>query len=776
MDQLPNRAEPAPATSTPLDFLLDPASLLAILWRGRGIIAASMFVCAALTFFYLLYATRIYQASVKLLVLQNGGVPLSTANGDATRLVQGPEDDIPTHAMIVSSPIVLQRAVEAVGTKNLPSLNVSGDMDSIVRQVAENLSVVRPDRQAKILQILYRARSPEEAVRVVRAVAESYRDFLEEVYTQSNGDVIVLMSRAQKDLNRELKELEQKYVEFRQKTPYLTGNNEGRPLVQLRIDEWDKAAREAMVRGVQLKSQLELGRELSKEGIGLWSIAYAMDQVASNGGSLGGRTQGIGPAPPSDYIRMLTNEQQQMSERYGPQSTKVKEIQEKILAAQSQNRKARGRVEDTEVNDLLTSIEGSLKAIEKMRSEIHERFEADLADAKQADIDRLVESNLKNELARQQSLFDTVVEQLKRAKIVGDYSGTRSQIIEPPNALPKAIKPQGSVSMVMALAAGAMLGTIATLVMELLDPRVRSVAEMRRVLPIPVLGQLPYVPDSQAPRTAPVGLICQAMPRSPSAEAYRLIRAGIDLARRSREARVVMVTSAVHGEGNTTFACNLAVTQARAGRRVLLVDANLRAPGIHRTFGVSGERGLVHLLRDLMPLARVVQTTSVKNLDLVASGPEVPNPAELLSTHELAELVDRLRQGYDTVVLDTPPLLSVADSSILGAVVDGIVLVSRVSTSKRTDILRAVETLHGLGTPVLGAVVNATAPEPVVWPWPTIAPLSTTSPGHAATLGSLSGEIPYDPRITFGAVSPEGHESGNGLFRSTLDLTDEAGR
>lgn len=708
-------------------------------------IAACVLGCVGVAGFYLVTAGRLYEATAKLLVLQSGGSPLAAVGGEVAGPVRGAEDEIPTHAMLVGSSVVVHRAIESVGLKNLPSVGGAGGVDAAVRKVIENLSVSRPDRQAKILTITYRARSPDEAVRVVRAVVDSYKAFLEEVYARTNGDVVVLMSRARDDLNGELKGLEHKYLEFRKKTPQLMGDGTGRTVVQNRNDEWDRAAREAMVKAVQLKAQVELGRELAREGVGLWSLAYALDQLGGGGANgLGPRTQTFGPAPPSEYLRLLANEQQQFAERLGPQSTKVKDIQEQITAAQSQSRQAHGRLEEAEVRELLASIEKSHKAVESMRGEIQKRFDLDMVLAKEVEIDQLTETNLKNEMQRQQKLFDTVVEQLDRAKLVGDYSGTRSQVIEPPNAQPSPVRPLASLVLVVALAAGCVLGIGTALGAELIDPRVRSVAEMRRALPLPVSGQVPFVPETEATRVGPVGLMCHAMPRSPSAEAYRMIGANLDLARRGRAARVVMVTSPHGAEGRSTVASNLAVALAQAGRRILLVDADLRSPALHRTFGLSRERGLVHLLRDLLPMARVIQTTLIPNLDLICSGPEVVNPAELLSSSYLTEILARFRDAYETVVIDAPSLLSVADPSIIGAVSDGIVLVVRVSATKRADVRRAAETLQGLGTPVLGAVINGTSQASARWPWPRPS-AAVVGPAWG---GPASVEIPFDPRLS----------------------------
>src|SRR5437764_13266727 len=143
-------------------LVVDPANLITILWRERRLIAGCTLGCLVFAVLYLLTTSRLYQASAKLLVLHQGGRPLNVTNADAGRFGEGVEDYIPTHIMVIRSPAVLGPAVEAVGLKNLASLDVGGSLEKAVRAVGKNLSVTRPDRQAMILQVDYRATSREE--------------------------------------------------------------------------------------------------------------------------------------------------------------------------------------------------------------------------------------------------------------------------------------------------------------------------------------------------------------------------------------------------------------------------------------------------------------------------------------------------------------------------------------------------------------------------------------------------------------------------------------
>ena len=242
--------------------------------------------------------------------------------------------------------------------------------------------------------------------------------------------------------------------------------------------------------------------------------------------------------------------------------------------------------------------------------------------------------------------------------------------------------------------------------LDRLDQRVHSLAELRQAMGLSVLGEIGQVPADQLALVGPIGLISHSKPRSNWAEAFRAVRTNVDFLRRNQRLEVVMVTSPYAGDGKSTSASNLAISFAYAGRRVLLVDCDLRRPTQDKLYVLSRERGLSNLLKDLMPVEQVVQRTTIDNLDVITAGPEVDNPAELLSSPRLKELLDEFRQSYEVIILDAPPVLAVTDPAIVGAVADGIVVVVHASTLRHHDAARTRELLDNLGTPVLGMIVN----------------------------------------------------------------------
>src|SRR5512135_325452 len=709
-------APPPPPAGDPreLDLLGEIKQTIGVLRRGWRQIGISTLICLTVAVIYLAKAKRIYQAEVRLLVLQQGGRPLNVANTDPNRLMEGTEDYIPTHILIISSPQVVKRAIDKVGLDNLPSLLAAkeGGLDPI-KEAIKNLKVTRPDRLAQVLRVEYRAGGRDEAARTAEAITESYKQFIEEAFQKNSSTAISIISKARDDSSRELGELEAKYLELRRKTPALITGGEHRSFLADRLASWDKAANEAMVKAVQLKAQLELGRQLTREGTELWAVAHAIHELGGDTSNLmAGLASGASQSGSADLIRQLTQEQQQLAERFGPQYSKVRELQAQIDRIRGRVRGARSRLEGDEVRDLVRAIEQSLDSVQVMRNELGKQFGQDQEKAKQFEEDLLAEEYLRNKLERQRALFNTVADQLKQAQFVGAYSSITSQVIEPAKTPRRPVWPRVSLILALALVVGCAVGLGVAVVLDRLDPRVRSLGELRQLTGLVVLGQVALLPRKRAGAMGPIGLISYVKPNSYWAEAYRAIRTNIDfLRRRGRQLQVLLVTSPYPGDGKTTAASNLAISFALTGRRVLLIDADLRSPSLDKVHGLHREHGLSHLLKDRLPLQQVMQRSQIENLEVITVGLEVRNPDELLSSPRLKELLDEARQAYDVILLDSSPLLAVVDPAIIGAVVDRIILVARPGTLRRCDVEHVLELLEIGGGSILGMLVNGVSRE-----------------------------------------------------------------
>lgn len=208
-------------------------------------------------------------------------------------------------------------------------------------------------------------------------------------------------------------------------------------------------------------------------------------------------------------------------------------------------------------------------------------------------------------------------------------------------------------------------------------------------------------------KTKAVSLITLADKSSPISEQYRTIRTNIQYAMVDRDLKTLVITSSGPSEGKSTTSANLAIVFANSGKRVLLIDADMRKPTVAKTFSLDNIRGLSTLLgsRETV-LHQVVQSSGVDNLFLMTSGPKPPNPSELLDSRRMKELMEELKQQYDLIIFDMPPVVAVTDAQIVSSKSDGTILVVRENVSKRDSLLKAKSLLELVDANILGVVYN----------------------------------------------------------------------
>lgn len=201
-------------------------------------------------------------------------------------------------------------------------------------------------------------------------------------------------------------------------------------------------------------------------------------------------------------------------------------------------------------------------------------------------------------------------------------------------------------------------------------------------------------------------LITLTNPKSPISESYRSLRTNIDFSSIDEKLQVIMVSSAGPGEGKSTTITNLAITFAQSERKVVLIDADLRKPTAHHTFSLSNRFGLSSVLSQQCSLGEAIQRSNVPGMDIMTSGAIPPNPAEMLNSKRMTTVIDELRQQYDMILIDTPPLLAVTDAQIVSTKSDGVVLVVDQGRVKREIAKKAVHNLQAVNARILGVVLN----------------------------------------------------------------------
>lgn len=201
-------------------------------------------------------------------------------------------------------------------------------------------------------------------------------------------------------------------------------------------------------------------------------------------------------------------------------------------------------------------------------------------------------------------------------------------------------------------------------------------------------------------------IITKEHPKSPMAEAYRTLRTNIQFSNIDKDIKCIIITSSGPGEGKSTTIVNLAVTMAQNGKKVLLIDGDLRKPKLHMYFRLHNQEGLTKLLAHNIEYNEVIQSTDIENLYFLASGPIPPNPSELLGSNKMRNFLNALKEEYDMILIDTPPVSVITDAAVLSTIADGTILVCAVGQASIDGAKLAKEMLQKVNANILGVVLN----------------------------------------------------------------------
>jgi polysaccharide biosynthesis transport protein len=305
-----------------------------------------------------------------------------------------------------------------------------------------------------------------------------------------------------------------------------------------------------------------------------------------------------------------------------------------------------------------------------------------------------------------ETLSDTVV-QLGPQNATGDTT-VRALTVAVAEVPDDAASPDIPLYLAVGVLVGLLLGLGAAFARDALDTRLQAPGVVATLSDLPVIGTIGALPGG-----AGHPVVVDSAPHSPSAEAFRRLRTNLQFLEVSQEStesdravRTLLVTSSIANEGKSTVAANIAATLAETGARVVLVDTDLRRPSVATLLGIEGAAGLTTILLGRAAVADVVQDWGSAGLEVLTAGTVPPNPSELLGSPAMRRLMQSLRQEYDYVVLDAPPLLPVADAAILSHVVDGTLLVANVRRARRRELRESLQNLQAVHARTLGLVLN----------------------------------------------------------------------
>jgi capsular exopolysaccharide synthesis family protein len=321
--------------------------------------------------------------------------------------------------------------------------------------------------------------------------------------------------------------------------------------------------------------------------------------------------------------------------------------------------------------------------------------------------EKMIQYNvLKREVESNRQLYESLLKRAKETSVSEELQTSRIRIVDPAEVPKSPVRPKKMQNFILSCILGVMLGFGIAFFLEYIDSTVKTAEDIELYVKLPFLG---YVPSAQkeARSNKDMDLICHQNPGVRIAEAFRSIRTSVIFSSpEDRPLKTVLVTSTIPQEGKSSISVNLATVFAQKNEQAIIVEADMRKHRLAATFGLDNKEGLSSFLAGTAGLEQIIKKTAVPNLSLIPAGPVPPNPAELLTSTKTKLLLEELNKKFDRIIIDSPPVLTVADTSILANVADGVIQVIRAGFVNLEAVLRTKQRLTEAKARIIGVILN----------------------------------------------------------------------
>ncbi len=718
-----------------------------ILWYYKSYVALGAVIGIVLGVLYWSMAKRVYETTAQIWVVKKQpDVPISSdPQSAAAHGYNASEDFLSTHRTLIQSAVIVG---DAISKGRLGERAVFRGSNRPAYDLARALIVTR-DRDktsgsgtnSQVLNITFRCSHSEDCAPVLSAVIASYREFLDNKTQDSSKQTLELIEQARKVLFEDLEQKEAAHDKFLRDTPILWKSQYGTTVYQERLASLDAQRTGLKAQLARLQGTFDAVNKAIKEGRSQADLLELLNSSPAQMQTMSPRMLGSMPMMDSTAARSpsilsssleqeliaLQLEEGKMLEDFGPNHQRVKSVRDRMATIRAmlapagtpegqsvELRDRQVRAKEHLVALRLSQLKQDLQDTVRTLKSMDSLFDKEMADARKAFPIEAQEASFRRAIERSQLLYDTITQRLKELNVVSTSRGFETQVITPPTDAEK-VSPKGSMVFPLAVFLGLLLGGGLAYLAEYTDKSFRSTEDIRRRLGLQIMGIIPLVKqdakeaiiiEEGEEQPAP-SLFTWHRRASKEAEAYRGVRTALYFSTHGQGRKVIQVTSPNKGDGKSTLAANLAVSIAQSGKSCLLVDADLRRPQVGKLFNVKRPVGFASVLGGLSEPNEVIVPTVIPNLSIIPAGPTPPNPAELLTGMRLHEVLEWLRERYDYVIVDSPPLLAVTDPGVVGPQVDGVVMALRPTKRSRVEAKRAKEILDNLGINVFGVVVNA---------------------------------------------------------------------
>ena len=555
----------------------------------------------------------------------------------------------------------------------------------------------------RIIEVHYRGADPERVAAVVNTLMQTYVDENRKSRYDATMDSSKWLAGQLVDMQMKVESSQEELVRY-QKEHEILGIDEKQNITMTKLDELNKQLTAAE------------SERMDKEALYRLVETGDADTIASGTGGL--EDSDSDSQSGSSLLENLRAKQAELkiqaadlSTQFGPSYPKLTQLNNQLKEIDSQIQ--------AEMKKIGIKVRGKYITALQRENMLHDAFEKQKQEANKLNESAIKYNMLKRDADTYRALYEGILQKLKEAGVAAGLKSNNFRIVDRATPPSGPIEPNIPRNLMFAVILGLTSGIGLAFLLDGLDNTVRTTEQAQTISGLPSLGMIPL--GSKSAREGPnpkrlviasskeaVELVTQVRPQSQMSESYRALRTSLLLSNLGAPPKVIMITSALPQEGKTTTSMNSAVVLAQKGVRVLLIDADLRRPSIHKNLGLGPHTGLSNVLTGSATLEQAITHASIlPNLDVLTAGTPPPNPAELLASTNMRDLLAQLREQYDHIVIDTPPSLSVTDAVVLSPRADAVVLVIRSSQTTKQALRRSRDLLTSVNAKVVGVLLNA---------------------------------------------------------------------
>lgn len=706
-----NKVQDAPWNS--FDNMSDKEQGLDIwgfLQRRKSFIILLSLVGAGLGYLYFQRQVPRYTSSALLQVIHHSSDP-RVENIMAERNLSDAQ-------FVVSSRKLLAPCIEKHNLSQLETLRGLTEEDA-VRRIAGMVSTRA--MAANIVQLSCEGSNPNDTAQIANAVAQEFIAHQQESYENAVTKLQQLLTQAKDELGESLNTLENEYETFDKSSPLLS---DGSNIHSQRLTGIQSKIASLVIHQTELKAELSALETALQAGgqrdalllvIGKETQGTAADvELRKESGSTDAKSM-------FQAIMPLLMEEAILSEEVGTGHPKLIALRRRIEITRGHLDALAGMNPENLTQDspqpkadflsiYLNSLRHELNLQEVQKAQFQELYNTEETAAKGLRDYEHQRTNFERRLARESSLLDDVQQQIRATELPTNFGGVSASVLT--DARHGSLTyPKLSQFLGMGAFLGGFVGLVLGYIVEAADRSFRKPEELIREFGIPIVGHIPFMKEAALKKIPKDTLVDRTvvtlhLPRSRPAEAYRTVRTAVCFSATGSAHRVIQVTSPAAGDGKSTLTMNFAVSLALSGKKTIIIESDFRRPKVHKMTGVDNTVGIVDVLRGNAEIEDAIKETELEGFYVMPCGSRPKNPAELLARPEYEQLLAVLREKFEYVIIDTPPVLVVTDPCSVAPRVDGVILCVRLSRHTRDFGRRTLEQLRDVGANITGIVVN----------------------------------------------------------------------